>query len=198
MSARMQRAAGLDCLKGLLVILMVFCHVMQFFADTRAFPHALIWMEAINLLVFPCFLFVFGRTLWLAYLSKPFRAAWPRMARQAAVLYGAFCLSGIGYRVLAENKPLRELTVSRVLALQDIPGWSEFLLAFALLSLLALAGFTLWHWLVDRGALLGVVCALPVVASALIPYGQIGSVRLALFIGGTQFAYFPALLYMPQ
>ncbi|MCL1795469.1 MAG: hypothetical protein FWG37_01120 [Clostridia bacterium] len=197
MSARTARAAGLDTLKGLLVVMMVFCHVLQFFADTRAFPHALIWMESINVLVFPCFLFVFGRTAWLAYLSKTFRVAWPRMARQAAVLYGAFCLSGIGHRVLAENKPLRERTVSGIMALRDIPGWSEFLIAFALLSLLVLVGFKLWHWLLDRSVILGFVCTLPILASALIPYSQIGSVHLALFIGGTQFAYFPALLYMP-
>lgn len=192
-----RRETGLDTLKGLLVVLMVYCHVLQFFCDTRLFPEATVWMDAINALVFPCFVFVFGRTAWLAFLSKPLQRAWPRMLRQTAMLYGAFCLSGIGYRVLAENRPLRARTVSRVLLLLDIPGWSEFLIAFALLSLLMLAGFALWRKVVVRPPLLALLCAAPVVAAACIPYEKIGSVWAALFIGGTQYAYFPALLYLP-
>lgn len=191
------RDAGLDSLKGLLVILMVFCHVLQFFVDLQAFPRAAVWIDFINVLVFPCFLFIFGRTAQLAFLSKPFQKAWPRIVCQAVKLYGAFCFSGIGYRVLAENRPLRQRTVNRILTLQDIPGWSEFLIAFAILSLLILIGFKFWQWLITHRLAFGIVCVLPIIASAVIPYEQISNVHFALFIGGTQYAYFSALLYLP-
>ena len=191
-----QRVLSIDWLKGLIVPVMIYCHVLQFFGNIEA--HAAIdpIIMVINVLIFPTFLFLYGRTTQLAYLQKPFRAAWPRMLHQAWVLYAAFAISGIGYRLLAEKRPMRHTAISDVLMLQDIPGWSEFLISFALFALLMLVGFGLWRAVSGKlWAALGLSAA-SLAFAALMPYDKVSSVPLALVTGGTQFAYFPVLPYL--
>lgn len=193
---RSMRDRSIDVGRGLLVILMVYGHVLQFFGDAQIFPWVDVFINGINLTVFGTFVFYFGATARLAYLSKPYRRALPGMVKTGLRAYAAFCLSGIGYRVLRENKPLAVGTVRRVMTLSDIPGWSEFLIAFALYSVLLIAGFAVLRWLADRpwaSLLVGAACAGSCLA---VPYGSVTG-RLALLIGGTEFAYFPVMQYMP-
>lgn len=190
------RDRSIDVSRGLLVILMVYGHVLQFFGDAQLFPRVDVFIQLINLTVFGTFVFAFGATAQLAYLSKPYLRALPGMVKTGLRAYAVFCLSGIGYRVLRENKPLAVGTVRRVLTLSDIPGWSEFLIAFALYSLLLIVGFALFRWLSGKplaSLLVGAAC---VGSCLIVPYGSIAG-RLALFIGGTEFSYFPVVQYMP-
>lgn len=190
------RDRSIDVSRGLLVIMMVYGHVLQFFGDAQLFPRVNDLINVINLTVFSSFVFCFGVTTGLAYLSKPYRRALPGMVKTGLRAYAAFCLSGIGYRVLRENKPFAAGTVRRVLTLADIPGWSEFLIAFALYSLLLIVGFAAFRWLVRRPRAALAVSAVCVGCCLVVPYGAIPN-RLALFIGGTQFSYFPVVQYMP-
>lgn len=190
------REKHVDVGRGLLVVAMTYGHVLQFFGDAQLFPMVQRLIDGINLLVFPSFVFYFGMTAALAYLRRPYAAALPGMLRTALRAYGAFALSGIGYRVLRENRALSPAAVRRVLLLTDIPGWSEFLIAFAIYSLLLAAGFGLFARLAarPRAALAaGALC----LAACLIPYERVGSVRLSLLIGGTAYSYFPVVQYMP-
>ena len=182
--------------RGLLVILMVYGHVLQFFGDAQLFPWVGIWIDIINLTVFGTFVFYFGATAELAYLKKPYRQALPGMVKTGLRAYAAFCLSGIGYRVLRENKPFAVGTVRRVVTLSDIPGWSEFLVAFALYSLLLIVGFAAFRWLAGRPEAVAVVSAVCMGCCAVVPYSAVPH-PLALFIGGAGFAYFPVVQYMP-
>ena len=190
------RDRSIDVGRGLLVIAMVYGHVMQFFGDSQIFPLVGTLTDIINLLVFPTFVFYFGATAVLAYLKKPYMSALPGMARTALRSYVVFCLSGIGYRVLRENKAFAVGTVRRVMQLTDIPGWSEFLIAFALYALLLIVGYAVFGWLSRRPAACLIVSALCVGACLVVPYGSI-PVHLALLIGGRDFAYFPIVQYMP-
>lgn len=186
----------IDVSRGLLVLLMVWCHMMQFFADTQIFPLAQTLTDAINATVFPSFVFCFGYTAHLAYLQKPYRRALPGMLRTAARAYAAFVLSGVGYRVLREGKALSWTLVRRIALLQDSPGWSEFLVSFALYALLTALAFGALRALADRPVavlLVGVAFLL----TSLLPYGRVGAPQAALLIGGTQFACFPVAQYMP-
>ena len=190
------RDRAIDIARGLLVLLMVWGHTMQFFADTQIFPLAQTLIDAINVTVFPTFVFCFGCTVQLAYLQKPYRRALPGMARTALRAYAAFVLSGVGYRVLREGKALAWPVVRRILLLEDIPGWSEFLVSFALYALLAMAAFALLRALAHRPVWMlpvGAACLL----ACLIPYERVAPTQLALLIGGTQFACFPVVQYMP-
>lgn len=190
------RDKAIDIARGLMVILMVWGHTMQFFADTQIFPLAQTLIDAINVTVFPTFVFCFGCTAYLAYLQKPYRRALPGMARTALRAYAAFVVSGVGYRVLREGKAFAWPAVRRILLLEDIPGWSEFLVSFALYALLTMAAFALLRALARRPA-----CMLPVGAACLlaclIPYDRVASTQMALLIGGTQFACFPVVQYAP-
>lgn len=135
------RDRSIDVGRGLLVLMMVYCHVLQFFGDAELFPIVARVIDVINVTVFPTFVFYFGATAVLAYLDKPYRRALPGMARTFGRSLVAFWLSGIGIRVLRDGKAFAPGTVRRVMQLQDVPGWSEFLVAFALYSLLLIVLF---------------------------------------------------------
>lgn len=192
----LMRDRSIDVGRGLLVIMMVYGHVMQFFGDGQIFPLVDDLISVINLIVFPTFVFYFGATAVLAYLKKPYMSALPGMARTTLRAYVVFCLSGIGYRVLKENKPFAVGTVRRVMLLTDIPGWSEFLISFALYGLLLMVGYAVFDWLSRKPMACLLVSALCVASCEIIPYGSVPT-RLALLIGGRDFFYFPILQYLP-
>ncbi|HML46290.1 MAG TPA: hypothetical protein PKE04_06025, partial [Clostridia bacterium] len=190
------RDQALDVFKGLLVACMVYCHVLQFFGDATLFPAVGALETLINLTVFPGFVFAFGCALSLAYLPKPFARVWPRMLRAAIKPLGAFYLSGIAFRVLRENKPFAADTVRRVLLLQDIPGWSEFLLAFSLYGLLAMILFRPLRSLRGRPLVAAGLSAL-CLAACFLPYGRIRGSYAGLLIGTRDMVTFPVLQYAP-
>lgn len=191
-----QRDHSLDLMKGLLVLLMTWGHVMQFFGDHQLFPVMDRLEIGINLLVFPGFVFAFGWAVAIAYYSRPFQKAWRGMLSAALKPLGAFYLSGIAFRVLRENRPFSWGVVRRILLLQDVPGWSEFLASFFALALLALALY--WPlkrlkdrplWLLPLGAALLALC--------FIPYASIKNPLLRLYLGTDAYASFPVLQYSP-
>ncbi|MED9821000.1 MAG: hypothetical protein U0J65_03090 [Christensenellales bacterium] len=189
------RDRSVDVGRGLLVVMMIYGHVLQFFGDAQLFPACASVVEIINLTVFPAFVFYFGMTAAMAYLTKPYARALPGMIRMGLRTYAAFVFSGVGFRVLRENKPLAAGTVRRVMTLMDVPGWSEFLMAFALYALLLAVLFKGFVFLSARpryALAVGAVC----VAACAVPYDQT-PIWLAPFIGGTQFSYFPVVQYMP-
>ena len=191
------RDRSIDVGRGLLVVMMVYGHVLQFFADMQLFPLADTLINLINLIVFPAFVFYFGATAVLAYLDKPYRRALPGMAKTALRALAAFYLSGFGYRVLRENKAFAVGTLRRILQLKDIPGWSEFLVSFALYALLLMVGFGLFRWLSRHPFAAFLVGALCLSACIFVPYGSVQPVQLQLVIGGRDFACFPVVQYMP-
>lgn len=194
MSVQINRDYRLDTFKGYLTFLMVYCHVLQFFGDSALSPQNEYWMQAANLLVFPGFVFAFGQNVQRSYYAKPLRQAAPRMMKGALRLYAVFIFSGLSFRVLRENKPLRSSTLWRILLLQDIPGWSEFIIAFALFFLLALAlYYPMKKW---KGPLFPAVLGTLSLLTAFIPYGSVVDPRAQLLIGGRSFACFPVAQYL--
>ena len=175
---------------------MVYCHVLQFFGEPMLFPMTQTLVDWINQLVFPCFVFCFGYTAVLAYLNKPYKRALPGMLKTALRSLFAFYLSGIAFRVVRENKPLASSTVRDIMLLSDIPGWSEFLIAFALYALLLIICFRAFQLLADR-PVAALIVSLACIGCCFIPYGSIEVAQLGLLIGGRQFSFFPIVQYMP-
>ncbi|MDR0928348.1 MAG: hypothetical protein LBM74_01380 [Oscillospiraceae bacterium] len=190
------RNRALDVFKGMLVGLMVYGHVLQFFGVLDVFAVFSIGWNGLSTAIFPGFVFAFGWAVSLAYLGKPLGRVWPRLLRIALKSLGAFYLSGTAYRVLRENKPFAAGMVRRILLLQDIPGWSEFLLAFALYALLTLVLLKPLTALRRHPlALLG-VCAL-CLGGCFLPYEQIHSPYLGLLVGTRDQVLFPVLQHAP-
>ena len=131
--AAVQREEGVDVLKGAAVCCMVFAHTVQLLPPggdaCTQFAYYFV-----NLTAFPAFLFCFGYACRRAYLQKPRAAAARGLARgfckTMAALYACglawlLCTGGFGPKAAAKL----------LLALQ-LPGYSEFLLSFALLYVL--------------------------------------------------------------
>ena len=191
--SKARRNLAIDSYKGLLTLLMVYCHVLQFFGDSALSPANETWMQLANLLVFPGFLFALGQNIQQSYYGRSFMIAAPRMLQGALRLYGAFVISGCGYRLLRDGRPLSSKLVQRVMLLTDIPGWSEFIIALALFMLLGL----LLHPLMRRwsGPLVPAIPGLLCLLTAFIDYSAISDTRLQLLLGGHGFACFPVMQY---
>ncbi|MCI8442427.1 MAG: acyltransferase [Provencibacterium sp.] len=192
----MKRNRAIDYEKGLIVALMVFCHTLQFFGRTDRYPEQYWIITIICSLAFPTFLFAYGRSVWLAYYQRPLKQAAPRMLLSSARAYGAYCISGVAHHLLCSGKEFSSDTLLRVISLRDVPGMSEFLAAFAVLGLVALALFLPLHTLLERKILFWAL-TLACFAGAFIPYERISSTHLGLLIGTTRFYAFPVLQYFP-
>lgn len=190
------RDRSVDLQRGILVVLMLYAHLLQFFGDLQRFPSIHFWVMGISLLAFPAFVFCFGRTAALAYLKKPFRQALPRMGRTFLRCLAAFYVSGAAFRVLREHRPLEAETLRGILLLSDIPGWSEFLIAFALLMLSAVLLFPLLRQLARR-RWLWLPLSLPCALCCFLPYDRVTLPQLALLIGGKNLVTYPIVQYFP-
>lgn len=190
------RDRSVDLQRGILVVLMLYAHLLQFFGDLQRFPSIHFWVMGISLLAFPAFVFCFGRTAALAYLKKPFRQALPRMGRTFGRCLAAFYVSGAAFRVLREHRPLEAETLRGILLLSDIPGWSEFLIAFALLMLSAILLFPLLRQITCR-RWLWLPLSIPCLLGCFLPYDRITVPQLALLMGSRSYVTFPVLQYFP-
>ncbi len=190
----MQYDKSIDRIRGFLVLIMVYCHVLQFFGNGGAFPAVLRIIDVINVLAFPTFVFCFGRSSAVAYLQRPFKKAAPRLLKVMLTMYAVFVLSGLGFRIIREHAPFNTITVEKVLLLSDIPGWSEFLAGFAAFALLVLIFFKPLKWLSTR-FVPTLIVSLVSLGLCFFPYDLIKAPQIGLFIGTRSFASFPVVQY---
>jgi hypothetical protein len=187
-----ERNSDLDIMKGLLTAGMVFAHLIEFFAAPSLALETL--SVFIDLVSFSGFFFCFGFAVWLAYLDGP-AVRWHAALRTACKCYVAFVISGSAFRILVDGQPPSFSAVLRVALLRDIPGYSEFLLSFAFVVLLAAVSRPLVR-LGTRSvrvvAMSIVICA----AATFLPVREWDPV-VAQFLGGEGFAYFPVVPYLP-
>jgi hypothetical protein len=118
------------------------------------------------------------------------------MLRTSARILIAFYLSGVAFRVFVSGRAPDRETMLPVVGLFDIPGWSEFLVSFALFVLLAALLRPALAWLLEHRAAFWVVF-LALLATTFIPYDRVQVPQLGLLIGTEQFASFPVLQYLP-
>ncbi|QGG54859.1 acyltransferase family protein [Paenibacillus sp. FSL W8-1187] len=198
MSASLQppRERAIDRFKGLLVIGMVYGHVLQFFSDPAIFPAAGRIIDAVNLITFSGFVFSFGYVSRLAYYAKPLRRAAPRMLLAALKTLLAFYISGLAFRLFIDRRPPDWETLKPILLLQDMPGWSEFLLSFTYLTLAGLILFVPLQRLAEKPRLAFPAAAL-LLLTTFLPYEAVTWPPLGPLLGTRQFASFPVLQYFP-
>jgi len=191
-----RRERAIDLFKGLLVIGMVYCHTLQFFSDQQVYPNGQRFIDAINLITFSGFVFAFGYVSQLAYYTKTFRRAAPRMLAAAAKTLVAFYLSGTAYRLFIDGRGMTWANIKPILLLDDMPGWSEFLASFTYLIVLGLVLFVPLKKMAER-KWLGFAAAAALLLTTWLPYGSIHATQLGPLIGTRDFASFPVLQYFP-
>lgn len=172
---------------------MVLSHVSGLASSYSAFPIKLIWLLT-GLVTFSGFMFSFGYACQLAYFSKGLRASYQRMLVTALKPLIAFYISGIYWRAFVD-KGLSLNTLINILILRDIPPYSEFLISFSLMLLIALIFFKPIQKITDNQKLFEFIFVL-LLLTTLIPCDLVQSSKLALIIGSKQFAAYPILPYL--
>lgn len=195
-NAPRKRERAIDLFKGLLVLGMVYCHTLQFFSDPQVYPNGQKWIDAINLITFSGFVFSFGYVSQLAYYSKPFRQAAPRMGMTALKTLVAFYVSGTAYRLFIDGRVLSWDNIRPILLLNDMPGWSEFLASFTYLMALGLILFVPLKRLSEI-RWLGFAVAGALLLTTFLPYGHVHWMKWGPLVGTRDFASFPVLQYFP-
>lgn len=175
---------------------MVYAHILQFFSDDTIFSSVYPITQFFNLITFSGFVFSFGYVCQLAYYSKSFKKVYRKMLFTGIKVLVAFYISGLAFQVFVGNQLLSMDTIVPIVLLQIIPGWSEFLVSFALIILIGLALFHCFIWLSDRPYIFWGVTVI-ILVTTWINYSQINSTYLGLLVGTTQFPTFPVLQYMP-
>ncbi len=191
-----KRDVSIDIYKGLLVFGMVYCHILQFFVDLSSHQGAEYITWFINAITFSGFVFTFGYTSSIAYFSRDFKNVYKKMLLSSVALLTAFYISGIAFRVFVTNNRLSIDMVKNIVLLNDIPGWSEFIVSFALYILLAVILFKPLKSFVEVKPAFWTITSL-LLLTTFIPYEMIESTQLGLLLGTRKFAAFPVIQYMP-
>ena len=128
----MQRNVELDMFKLMLVIGMIIAHVYQLLYNENQMWVG-VFSTYINAVTFSGFLFAFGCATQLAYLRKPKdKTLRTKLMKNGIRLLLAFYISGFAYTIfVSQNISVNE--AFKILSLWSIPGYSEFLLSFAML-----------------------------------------------------------------
>lgn len=188
------RDRGVDVAKGFLVVGMTYSHTVRLLAQEMS-PFERQVSFLVNLITFPSFVLLFGFAAYHAYLGQPRAQVGRRIWVAASKTLLAFYISGLAYRAMVDDHPFRLRTVAAVALWFDVPQYSEFLLAFALLALLTWVCFeplkrlVAWRWGV------AVVAAVGLLATVAVPYRLVPEGPLRLLVGASTGAFFPIVHY---
>lgn len=189
------RNPEIDVTKGILTIGMVFAHVYQLLGNRQNNI-----LESIDYLInwasFSGFLFCFGFVSWIAYLQKV-QLPWNNILRTTFKCYIAFIISGVAYRMLIDSETASLALLFRIAAIRDIPAHSEFLLAFAVVTIFGAIFKKYIHIMTMqwKNLLLSTtIClALPFFMPSIPDYDPL----ISLFIGNEKFLVYPIIQYFP-
>ncbi|MEG6612194.1 hypothetical protein V6C42_04945 [Pseudoclostridium thermosuccinogenes] len=190
-----QRDVKADIFKGLLVVGMIFAHVLQFFGDMNLYPASKIISDYANIITFTGFVFCFGYVIDIAYMGRSFKEVWRKIIISAFRILIAFYISGISYRLFIDKRQPNMNNILKIITLSDIPGYSEFLLSFALYVFLVALLFKPIKMLLHNKMVFWIVF-FTLFLTTFIPYDKIKINQLGLLIGTTKFYAFPVLQYM--
>jgi hypothetical protein len=108
----------------------------------------------------------------------------------------AFYISGLAFRVLVDRRRLFTEDFWNIISLNDIPGYSEFLLSFSLIMLLAVVFFKAIQRLLEHPLIVWIILVI-LLLSTFLPFELVQSPHLGLLIGTHGFAAFPVVQYSP-
>ena len=186
------RYKEIDIFKGILTLLMIFAHCLQFFIlQSRENAVAKFLSEYIGLTTFSGFVFSFGFVCCHAYISKSFRKASKKLAVNFLKTLIAFYISSLAFRILIDKIPANQNRILEIMFVRRLAGWSEFLLSFAAILLLVFV----FHGLMQKaGNKLSYIIGAISIAACLFPI-RVSDPLIALFAGQADFLVFAVLPY---
>jgi hypothetical protein len=185
----------IDVMKALLVIGMIVDHAVILLADNHVRTITEEFKTLIALVSFSGFLFCFGYTTWLAYFSKA--PTLQRVLPSAIRPLVAYYISAYFYGLFVE-RTYGNSDLGRILFLNELAPFAEFLLAF---SLVLVIGFLLQKpiaRLLENPRPFFAVSGV-LLLTALIPSGWVRWPVLSLFFSAPKevASSFPVLPYFP-
>lgn len=179
------RNVSVDCMKGILVSVMMYAHIIQFFPGGTL--QSFISTYA-NLTTFSGFMFCFGYAAEIAYLK---RLKVKRLLYRAVRTLIIFYISSIAWVLFIEENVLGQSS-KEIILFRRIAGYSEFLLSFALSYIVII----LMYYVMRKanGWLLGVMGMISLL-STFLPYEKVNNPILGSLIGTCNYAAFPLLQY---
>lgn len=195
------RQTSIDYMKALLVIGMIMAHSVQLLSK----PKGLIWLfsTGINLITFSGFFFCFGYVFYPSYLAKPFANVKRKMLKTAwKTLLGYYIAALFSLLILSPSfsgKPYHFSAngLFRLITFLEVPGFTEFLLTFFLITAVVLVFFGLFRWLSNSLALTLCASAVCWLIAILLPSDLRLDGPLGLFIGTRTHFIFPVIQYLP-
>ncbi|MGN0819339.1 MAG: acyltransferase family protein [Christensenellaceae bacterium] len=188
LAATKKRDNAIDAMKGLLVLLMIFAHIIQFFEGGALSDYFSVY---VNLTTFSGFMFCLGYVFPIAYTDKP--DAERKMFYAFLKTLVAFYISGAAFMLIIE-KQLTFYNLINIVILRLIPMYSEFLLSLALVFAFGIFLFKPLKNLAKspvRYFLITTVCLL----MTAINYSAVTDGLLASVIGSSHFNNFPIVQY---
>lgn len=185
-----KRYENIDLMKGIITILMITAHVIQFFPSNQTGLR--IFSDYVNLTTFSGFLFCFGYACQIAYFQKQLLPI-NRIFIGFLKILIAYYISAFGFELLF-LKMNNINTLLSVLYFEHISGYSEFLLSFVFLYLTVLLGGSGIKKILtnNRTILITLACSL---ALTYINYKKISVPQLSPLIGHKQIPSFPIIQY---
>jgi|GEM_PF-6295902 len=127
-----KRNIAIDYYKAFLVIFMISAHIIQLVGTPNELEVK--FSDFVNLTTFSGFMFCFGYTTNVAYLSKenlPHKKIFKGFLKTLTTFY----IAGI-FSIILVQKNMSPKTFTDLLSLQELPSYTEFLCSFAYLYLI--------------------------------------------------------------
>jgi len=140
-------------------------------------------------------MFCFGFALHRAYLLKDITPT-SKVLKTSMKCYTAYLVSGLAFLTLVDGQSVSARTIGKILLIRIIPGYSEFLLTFSAITILALVLKSQINFITSSIKALSISCV-ALLFSTFLPKDVRYDPLVGEFIGGTGFAYFPVLQYFP-
>lgn len=173
-----KRDDGIDLLKGIFVVGMVWGHMMDLWSTTNGIAGNIYY--TLSIVTFSGFLFCFGYGMQVSHERG--RLTFMQILSNSARILVAFYISGFAYELIVHAKEWTPATLGNVLVLHTLPELSEFLPAFALTSLIGGLLMRPLNWITDSWPRVGVAVIL-LLLTPFLPNAWVQSPQLCLFVG---------------
>ncbi|TWP23740.1 hypothetical protein ETU10_05780 [Apibacter muscae] len=192
-------------MKCFLLLGMLFGHVLAFvynkdvylIDDFKGTKYIAFIAEFLHLITFSGYFFCFGFLCNIIYFNASnLQQVRKKIFNSAIKMLIGYYISAFSYRFFI-HPGIKNTDVVNILTLKDIPGLSEFILAYFGLMLIILIFFP-WIRKISKLNVNYIILfsILLFSLSYIIPYDKIGP-RLGLYLGSTKYSLFPILLYFP-
>lgn len=200
----MPRKVSIEYLKAILVCVMVFTHSFALLGTLIPgnISSQICYLFSIlgTLIVFSGFIFCFGYASYYAYLSKTFVHVRKNLLTTARNQLASYYISALLAVVLLPISGRADGVIQfsdavSVISFQYIAPYSEFMLAYFLITLLTLLFFNSLTALTKSSRAMLITGIISLIATVLIPYELYIDNPSGLLVGSRNYAAFPLVQY---